>query len=497
MKKKMMLNTITSLLLQATTVICGFILPRMILASYGSDVNGLVQSISQFLGIITFLELGVGQVIQSALYKPLARKDKESISKVVASGDKFFRRIAYVLVVYVILLVIGYPFIINQSFDWMYTGILIISISMSSFAQYFFGVVDRLLVNADQRGYVQYGTQILAILLNTIVGVILIKLGASIHIVKLASAIIFMLRPVVIRLYVRKNYDIDRKIQFVGEPIKQKWNGIAQHVSAFILTGTDNIVLTLFSTLENVSIYSVYYLIIYGIRQLFESSTNGLHSIVGDLWAKKELVKLNRIYGYIEIVLHFGTVFFYTCTVVLLFPFIRVYTNGVNDINYIQPMFGILLSLAYALQCIRTTYNMVILAGGHYKQTQISHIVAAGLNLGLSVVLVNWLGLVGIAIGTLIAMTYQTVWMAWYTSKNLIKWPFVNFIKLCVIDVITAGLIVLATSWISLTEVTYLAWFIMAVKVGIIAFVIVAIMALLFYKNRVLGIVRGLLNRRK
>ena len=72
-KKKLALNTVTSLSLQIITIICGFITPRLFLSAYGSEVNGLVQSVTQFLGVISFLELGIGQVIQSELYKHLYR----------------------------------------------------------------------------------------------------------------------------------------------------------------------------------------------------------------------------------------------------------------------------------------------------------------------------------------------------------------------------------------------------------------------------------------
>ena len=41
--------------------------------AYGSDVNGLVSSITQFLGYIALVEGGVGGVIRAALYKPLAK----------------------------------------------------------------------------------------------------------------------------------------------------------------------------------------------------------------------------------------------------------------------------------------------------------------------------------------------------------------------------------------------------------------------------------------
>ena len=74
-KRRLFYNTISSLIFQLTTIICGFILPRLILTAFGSEVNGLVNSIIQFLGIISFLELGVGAVVQSTLYKPLAEKN--------------------------------------------------------------------------------------------------------------------------------------------------------------------------------------------------------------------------------------------------------------------------------------------------------------------------------------------------------------------------------------------------------------------------------------
>ena len=121
-KQRLALNTISSLIFQICTIICGFILPWLILNSFGSEVNGLVNSISQFLGIISFLELGVGAVMQSSLYKPLAEKDNALMSKIMVSGQKFFSKLALILLVYVIVLMAGYPFVVNKSFGFIYTA---------------------------------------------------------------------------------------------------------------------------------------------------------------------------------------------------------------------------------------------------------------------------------------------------------------------------------------------------------------------------------------
>lgn len=478
-------NTFSSLIFQITTIICGFVLPRLILKSYGSEVNGLVNSIVQFLQIIAFLELGVGAVVQSSLYKPLADKNNIEISKIVSSAEKFFRRIAVILLVYVVVLICVYPFIVNQDFGFIYTMTLIAAISISSFAQYYFGIVNRLLLTADQRGYVQYNSQTVVLILNTVACAILINLDSSIQLVKLTTSLIYLLRPLYLKFYVDKYYTIDRRILYKEEPIKQKWNGVAQHVAAIVLDGTANIVLTIFSTLSNVSIYSVYYLVVYGVKRLFISSTNGIQALLGELWAKRELDTLNRTFGWTEWFIHTGVTFVFGCTGILIVPFISVYTSGVNDANYLQPLFAVLVTIANAMHCLRLPYNIMILAGGHYKQTQHNYIIAVILNIVISISVVKIWGLVGVAIGMLIALVYQTVWMAYYDSRNLIRWPFKNFVTQVIVDGISIGIAVMATRWISLEEISYFSWLLMAIKVTVIMFLVVCVTNFIFYRDKI------------
>ncbi len=478
-------NTTASLVTQIVTLICGFILPRFFLQHYGSEVNGLVSSISQFLSIISFLELGVGAVVQSALYKPLADRDREQVSKVMASANKFFRRLASILLVYILFLLVIYPLMIERSFEFLYTAALIAAISISSFAQFYFGIVNSLLLTADQRGYIQYNTQTITIILNTVICIVLIQAGGSIQLVKLASSLIYFIRPVALRLYIDKRYQIDWKIQYQEEPIQQKWNGVAQHVAAVVLDGTDTIVLTMFSNLSDVSVYSVYFLVVKGVKTVFLSLTNGIQSLIGELWAKQELPELNELFGWTEWVIHTGTTFVFSCTAALIVPFVRVYTDGINDANYIQPFFALLLTLANAMHCLRLPYNIMVLAAGHYKQTQRNYIVAAIMNVVLSVATVKLWGLIGVAIGTLAAMAYQTIWLAVYDSKNLIYWPLKKVCKQFLTDGVTFTGVVLISKLFYLREVTYLQWFIVAVEIAIVAVILVLCVNLVFYRDKV------------
>lgn len=494
-KKKLLWNTISSLVFQITTIICGFILPRIILQHFGSQVNGLVLSITQFLQVIAFLELGVGAVVQSSLYKPLADKDFERVSKIIVSANNFFKRLAEALLIYVVVLLFIYPKLVNNNFDFFFTATLILAMSISFFAQYYFGVVDRLLLTSDQRGYIQYNTQTITLILNTVACAFLIYAGGSIHIVKLTTSLIYLIRPVILRIYVNRHYKIDRKIRYNEEPIKQKWNGVAQHISSVVLDNTDTIVLTVLSTLENVSIYSVYHLVIYGVKQLFTSMTHGIQALLGELWAKQELTLLKETFAQFEWSIHTGATFIFGCTGMLIVPFVSVYTAGINDANYIVPTFAVIITIAHATHCLRLPYNIMILAGGHYKQTQSNYIIAALMNVIISVILVYKFGLVGAASGTLTAMLYQTVWMACYNSKELIKWPIRNFVKQIAVDVLTVTCAIAASIWIRLDKCTYFSWLSMAVEIVCIWLIIVFTVNWIFYRKMMVSVLRALTSK--
>lgn len=481
MKNKLIYNTATSLILQIVTLASGFIMPRLFLSHYGTEVNGVVQSITQFLGIINLAEMGIGQVIHSALYHPLATNDKKLISKIVASGQRFYRKIAIILLLYVIGLIIIYPLLIARSFDWIFTTTLILSLSVSLFSQYLLGNNDRTLLSADQKSYVINALQIVLSFINIFVSIVLVKNGFSIQFVKLVSSLVFLIKPILGRIYINANYTIDRKIKYDVEPIKEKWSGSAQFFMAFILDGTDNIVLTLFSTLQNISIYSVYYMVISGVRMIHQSLTAGLQSYMGNLWALQNKNRLESTYTSMEFGIHTMNVFLFGCTAVLIVPFINVYTAGIVDAEYNQPAFAVLLTFAYLATCLKTTYNIVILAAGHFRQTQICHIVAAILNISISIAVVYWLGLVGVAIGTLVAMVFQLIWMGVYVSKHLIQRSVFHLFKRIAVDCACLCLIFISTYGIYLSSLTYGSWIWMALKVVCVSLLDIFILSYVFY----------------
>lgn len=436
--KKAIINIITSLLLQIVMVICGFIVPRLIIKTFGSSVNGLVASITQFLAYITLLESGFGPVVKSVLYKPIAQKNKKEIEDILKSSEKFFRTIAYIFLMYLLILSFIYPLIVNTEFSFWYTMSLVLIISLSTLAEYYFGMTYKLYLQAEQKTYITSAIQIVGVILNTIAVVILVKMNCSIHIVKLASSFIFVLRPILQAIYVKRKYNIDLKDADDKYKLKQKWDGLAQHIASVVHNNTDIAILTIFMPITEVSIYSVYYLVVNGIRSLIQSFTSGIDASFGDMVAKNEKEQLNKSFNTYELFYFTVATIGYTCTMILIIPFVKVYTFGITDINYIKPLFGFLLILGEFVWAIRLPYNDLIKATGHFKETRKGAWVEAIVNIVISIILVWNFGIVGVAIGTLVAMMIRTIEFNYHTSKYILERNIFNGMRKPIISLIQA-----------------------------------------------------------
>lgn len=467
--KKTVLNIFSSLSLQIIVIISSLIVPKLIISSFGSDVNGLVTSITQFLAYITLLESGIGPVVKAALYKPLATKNKHEIVNILKSTEKFFKTIGKIFIVYLILLFMFYPILVNNEFNYLYTISLILIISISTFFEYFFGLTYQLFLDAKQESYVINFLRIGTYILNIIAVIILIKLNSNIHIVKLVSGMIFIIRPIITNLYVKKKNNINLEEADDNYKLEKKWDGLAQHIAAIIHGNTDITLLTLSSKLSEVSVYSVYYLIINGVKKITSSFTGGIDALFGDMLAKGENEKLSKTFNLYEIIYFSIITIFYICTLVLIVPFVSVYTKNISDVNYLRPTFAMILTLSEFVWSIRLPYSSITLAAGHFKETRIGAWVEVFTNIVISTILVIKHGIIGVVIGTLIAMIIRTIEFIYHSNKYILKRNIILTLKKIFIMLIEVLVITLIChNYINIEIINYQSW----VLYGIIIFVI-------------------------
>lgn len=178
-----------------------------------------------------------------------------------------------------------------------------------------------------------------------------------------------------------------------------------------------------------------------------------------------------------------STVFFFTC-IILITPFVSLYTGGISDIDYYQPLFATLLCLAEYVYCTSLTYNNMIMAAGHIKQTQWISVTEAIINIVLSLILVKWIGIIGVALGTLIAFAFNTVANIVYMKKYIFDMSLGWIIKVYLANLVAGVLAMCLFGNIVNAHITgFISFFIWAAVVFAGVCLIDVVLNYFFFKN--------------
>lgn len=479
--KKAIINVGVTLSLRLVAIVAGLIVPQLIINNYGSSTNGLIVSITQFMGYIVLLEAGVGGVVRAALYKPLAQREMREVTSILKESEIFFRKIAYIFLVYILALGLIYPRLVSDEFEVIYTISLLLIIGISVFFQYYFGITYQILLYADQRQYVISFLQIVTLIINTLMTIILIKFDFTIHLVLLISSIGHVIRPLVLYYYVKKSYELSNFKEVSPQKITQKWDGIGHHLAFLIHNNTDVAILTIFTDIKEVSVYSIYFLIISSVQSITITFASGVEASFGNMIAKREIEALRKNFKVYEFITFTITTILFTSLFILILPFVNLYTEGVDDVNYYRPLFAYTLIFAGLFYCIRLPYNSVTLAAGHYKETKRGALLEAIINVSISVILVNYYGIVGVAVGTLIAMLFRTLQYVHYSSKFILISSPVQFYKNLFLYFLTGLITILTINTFDYEVNDYGDWILYAILTGLISSIFTSFTGLLFY----------------
>lgn len=481
--KTMLLNIISGLLFQFCALISGFILPKIILSYFGSEVNGLISSMNQFLSYITLVEGGITGVIVANLYKPLVEKDDEKLSSILVTADIFYKKIACLFVGYSVILAILYPFVFKTEFEFGYVSSLILILSLNYLIQYLFALTLKSVLIADKKVYIVNLSQLAITVANMLLTLISVVIYPSVHLLKLISSCLFIIQPVVFGRYIKKNYSINWNAKTDNSLIKERWNGFAINFAAFIHNSTDVVVLTVFTNFKIVSIYSVYCLVSNGLKQLISACISGISATIGQAYAKCDINEVNKkmdLYEYIVFVLVF---FIFTVAALLITPFVQIYTNGINDTNYHQTTFGILLLISEALYLLKLPHMNLSYSANKFKEITAPAFIESGLNIMVSIILVKKFGLIGVTIGTIVGMTYRTMFHVYYSKKLISRPKRIFYKKFFLFTVIAVLGFLICYKLIPIVDVSIQVWITHAILYCIILGAMYLFISILFFRN--------------
>jgi len=408
-------NMATGLALQLCLIVNGLILPRLILRCFGSETNGLVASINQFLSYFVLAEGGFTAVVSAGLYKPLVRRDNAALSAVLVTARRFYSRIGCIFVLYILVLIVFYP--LASDLDLGYTAPLIAILGLSGLIRYVPAFTYQVLLFADKKRYVVSLAQSLITVLGIVLSCLSVRIYPSIYFLTAVQAVPLFIQPLVYRHYVRRHYAIDWRSMPVENLLAQRWNGLAINLATVIHNSTDVVILTLLTDLRTVSVYSVYALATAGTKALVLSLTDGISSVIGLAYARGVRAEMEEKMDLYEYTIFLLTFMIFTVGSLLITPFVLLYTQGVTDASYNQPFFGILLVSAESLYLFARPQMDLAYCANRFKDISKPACIEAAINLTLSLILIKPLGLIGVAVGTAAAMLYHLVFYVSYTKK--------------------------------------------------------------------------------
>ena len=89
-------NLLSGVLYQVVLIALSFLLPRLYLENFGSEVNGVLSTIKQIFVYMLLLESGVGLATTQALYKPVAEKKHNKVSSVISATHSYYVKVGVI-----------------------------------------------------------------------------------------------------------------------------------------------------------------------------------------------------------------------------------------------------------------------------------------------------------------------------------------------------------------------------------------------------------------
>lgn len=457
--KKIRYNLIVGVLGQVVAMVFGAVVPRYILTGYGSEVNGLLSSVVNIYAYIAIVEAGIFAASRQALYRTLADENCARSNSVLSACNRYYHRTGFIYLGLIVVFSILYPILIHTEIPYTTVVLIILFNGIGNVISYFFHGKYVVLLKSDGKSFVCSGVESAVNILRQTAKIVLIALGFDVVFVQFVAMLASFAQMLCITLYIKKNYTwIDLTVNPDTAAISQTRHVLVHEINYLISGNVDTVMLTAFTTLHTVSVYSLYHMLfgvitraLWIIKDAFEFKI--AHVFHRD---KKAFLQLFEAYETCYITLAFAL---FTIANYFMLPFMRLYTSGVTDANYLDVALPYAFVFVNLLAAGRYPCDVMIHISGHFSQTKTSALVETLLNIGFSAIFVQQFGIMGVLLGTVLSSLYRGNYLILYINRHVIGRSPVKSYKPWLINFVVYLLVVYVSRWIQPSLDSYLKIF--------------------------------------
>lgn len=465
--KKILYNIVFGFFSKLISFALALFIPRLLISSYGSEVNGLFSSVSNIYTYMALAEAGFAASSLHCLYSPIAKRDYVEANSILASTRKAFRKVSLFYLFGVVVLAIAFPFVFQTTINkWDVFGIVALQ-GFSSLLNFFILAGMTVVFSADGKEYIGNNIFVFTSVLSGVAKIICVNLHVEITLLQSIYLSVSLISIFLNLFFLKRKYPwINWKQKDNGYVLKQSSYFFLAQASYLVFNNTDVILISIFLGLKETSVYSVYNLVFSSLLSLVSSMFGGLKFMLGQTYSEgkeKYIILHDAFKSY-----YCATIFsLFSVCYILILPFVRLYTAGVTDISYIDPYLPILFTLVNLLSNCRSTENSLIGISFHVKETNWRTALEAVINLVVSIVLVIVFplfginGMYGCLIGTIVALLYRTNDMIIYANLVILQRKPVQAYLTILPDFALFAVVVVFTYFVDLyisNYYSFLAW---------------------------------------
>lgn len=414
-------NSSIGMIAQICSMVIGFYSQRIFLRYLGLEIIGINSVITETLGFLSFAELGVGTAISFRLYKPLVQNDTKTLSTLMQIYRTLYRIIGIVVFVLGLLLMVFLPIFINDaSFDitFICTAYLV---QLTATASSYFFAYKRSLIFVDQKQFVCKIVDIFCNIVFSLFRIVILIAFRNYHIYLFLQLFQTITGNLILSFYCDRNYSFakiksNEKFKGINDLFGDAKDVLIGKIAGYAYSSTDNLVISTFSGITLAGGFSNYTYVTNAVKHLTYSITDSIVATIGNnvqLKESKENLGIFRKYTFIRYVLANITA---TGLCISADAFVGFAFGSQYIMDYIilyLIAFDIYIGIVYGPICEFTTVL------GYFKYEKYINILGAAINLGLSIGLVQSMGITGVLIGTVVSQLFF-----WITKSALLYWKY-------------------------------------------------------------------------
>ncbi len=435
------------------TIFLGLIVPRIILENYGSDANGMMNTVTQIFTYMALLEAGISQSARNQLFKPLHEDNRQEISCVMSAARSYFRRVTLLYLTAVIALSFLMPLALKTSINYWTVAIFIFAEGLINIVSFYFINTWSLFLSAGGKSYISIAFDTVSKCLIYAVKITLAIFKVNLVFIQIGAFAVSLLKLLGYFLYMRKKYPwIDYDINDKSYRLKDRNYYIITEVAWTIFSSTDMIVLSIFISTSLSSVYGIYNMVFVALSGLLNAVYNALNYNLGKAYQ-------NGIEKYKKVHDLFNSIFLGAMTVlmcvsfILTIPFVKLYTAGIQDINYVYAHLPLCFCLIQMLSWSRYVAGNLSGIAGYAKPTSVISLIEAGINVVASLILVQFYDITGVLIATILALPLKVFYCNWLAEAKIMKRRPWKTLTIFGINWGTFGITVALFTWVFHIEV--------------------------------------------